>query len=509
MKKYFGIFYLSLILSLMASGCAGSEPGASSQTGSPAQAESQGSQPAEILPCRYVVPGTEPEDSPAVDAAINEKLKADGVNLNFSRIYVPWDVWEQKVNIMLSTGEEFELLHIMEDFVPSSSYVAKGALAPLNDALDQYGAKLKELIPEDIWECTSIGGDIYSIPVYYRDFSKHSYIELPKHLFDKYGLSINPANMDELIESYETIIKGEKDPELRYWPKVNTTTDYKLLRELESSPFVALENMFFVDQQGTVKAWLETPEFIKDCEIHRTMYEKGIIHPDILTYPHEKVSQLNEQGKSFDTDLFALEQIRRVQPGFEMASYLPAPEKPRFFGEWVIMNANAASSTSPHPESGVIFFNWLYSAQENYDLLNYGLRDIHWIDSGNRRFEAILDDAGLSKYSFGDWEMGHKDLVRISVSAPKELEPVVFEMNPDAVISVAVGFKFNSEPVSSEYAACLAEIQSSIYPLKYGVVSLDEGYDRAVAAMKAAGYDKVVAEYKAQFDAWYALKSKS
>lgn len=264
--------------------------------------------------------------------------------------------------------------------------------------------------------------------------------------------------------------------------------------------------MFFISQDGEVKPWLETEEFKEVCKIFNTAYKKGVIHPDILTYPHEKVSQHVEQGKDLLVDLFALEQIRKNVPEYDIVLHTFAPEKPLSAAEFPIMNANAVSSTSPNPEAGVIFLNWLYSAQENSDLLNYGIEGEHWVDLGNRRYEQITDDDGVAKYSFGDWEMAHKDLVRLPKDAPDELEPIMFEMDENAEISIAVGFKFDTEPVAAEYAACMAELQASIYPLKFGVVSYEEGYDSAIKAMKAAGYDKLVEEFRRQFEEWLASK---
>ena len=460
----------------------------------------------EEMLCRYIVPGTETDTSLVVDDIITEKLKADGINMRFSRNYIPWDVWQQKTNIMFATGDEFEFIHIMEDWIPSSTYVAQQALAPINDYLDQYGDKLKEIIPQAVWDCTEVNGNIYSIPVYFRDFSKMtSNFNLPQHLFDKYDIA-PPQNRMDVLEAYDTIIKNENDPDLRVWSRINVTTDPVYLREYETYPFVVLENLFFVDQQGEVKPWLYSDEFKWTCEFMGEMYSRGIIHPDILTYPHEKIGDLTEQGKNLVMDLFGLEVARNSVPEYEITLYMPDAEKGAFYGEWVYMNANAASGTSPNPEALVIFFNWLYSSQENYDLLNYGIEGEHFNSHENRRFEPIADSSGSNLYDFGDWMIGHKDLVRMHINAPDELEVVSLEMDAEAEISVAAGFRFDSEVVASEYTSCMAELQSVIYPIKYGVIPYEEGYDNAMQAMQAAGYDKVVAEFKTQFEAWYKNK---
>ena len=104
--------------------------------------------------------------------------------------------------------------------------------------------------------------------------------------------------------------------------------------------------------------------------------------------------------------------------------------------------------------------------------------------------------------------MGHKDLVRLPIGSPAELAPLALEMNADAWVSNVVGFKFDPDSVSAEYAACIAEIQSSVYPIRYGVVPYEDGYEKALEAMKVAGYDKVVEEYRTQFEAWRKQNNK-
>lgn len=73
---------------------------------------------------------------------------------------------------------------------------------------------------------------------------------------------------------------------------------------------------------------------------------------------------------------------------------------------------------------------------------------------------------------------------------------------PDAVNSVALNFVFDPANVADEYAACQAEVEQSIYPIKLGLVSYEEGYENALARMKAAGIDKVIEEYQKQLNAY-------
>ena len=74
--------------------------------------EPGGSMDAEPVPMRYVAPGGAPSELDVALVAINEKLAADGVGIEVEVERIGWDAWDQKTNLMLSTGEPFELLHV-------------------------------------------------------------------------------------------------------------------------------------------------------------------------------------------------------------------------------------------------------------------------------------------------------------------------------------------------------------------------------------------------------------
>ena len=46
------------------------------------------------------------------------------------------------------------------------------------------------------------------------------------------------------------------------------------------------------------------------------------------------------------------------------------------------------------------------------------------------------------------------------------------------------------------------EIIASIYPIKVGMVPYEDNIDQAIANLKAAGLDKYLDEYRAQFNAY-------
>lgn len=64
------------------------------------------------------------------------------------------------------------------------------------------------------------------------------------------------------------------------------------------------------------------------------------------------------------------------------------------------------------------------------------------------------------------------------------------------------GFIFDESPVTTEMANLRTEVVASMYPIKFGYASYEANIDTAIANLKAAGLDKVLAEYQAQLNAF-------
>lgn len=470
-------------------------------TGSPESAEPSSR---DTVTVRYLVPGNEPVDSPLIDERISEEMQASGLNLTLDREYIGWDVWDQKTNIMMVSGEPFEILHVMENRIATPVYVGRGALQPITDLLADHGPILLDKIPQNVWDGMKISGELYGVPVHFRDFSAWETLSVNQDLFEKHNLPLPPADWDELIESLKTIQANESEM-YYYTPKVIPTMRSSIFAELDSYPFTVVDMLFVVSQEGEVRPWLETEEFKFEADLRRRLYVEGITLPDILTVPSEVVSQMVDSGLQFFSDSDMSPQANTA--GFTAYQFTFAPEKPAFRARKHPVNSNAASATTDRPETLVQFFNWVYSSQENHDLLNRGIEGVHWRDEGPGRYSPINNpNTNSPDYVFGDWEMGLFDYVRLPVGSSEALEKFFLEWNEDAIDSVAAGFTFDPTPVNAEYANVLAEMEASVYPIRFGVVPYETHFEAAMQAMERAGYDEVVEEFTRQFAAWYALQ---
>ncbi|MFR5899205.1 MAG: hypothetical protein ACLUIO_06885 [Neglectibacter timonensis] len=105
---------LCAAMAVSAGACSGADSGSSEKTSSAgSQAVSAAAGSSAPQPMRYVAPGSDWPMQDEVIAKVNEKLQADGVNIEVKLQRIPWDAWDQKTQLMISSGEEFEMLHVM------------------------------------------------------------------------------------------------------------------------------------------------------------------------------------------------------------------------------------------------------------------------------------------------------------------------------------------------------------------------------------------------------------
>ena len=469
----------------------------------------------ELIPCRYYMPGSDKPMTDEVTEAINEKLHADGVMIDFQPKYIPWDQWVNKTNVMLSSGEEFELLHIMEDYITTSNYTGRGALTPLDDLIDEYAPELWDRFDDILWTCATVNGKVMTVPAFWRDNSgdTEGALTFNDTWLEQYGMTV-PVNgtLDELIDFLKELQgKLEADGHDTYYiyEHSDTRCPVALHRTYEAWPFYASQDgLFQVFQDGTAQLYFKSEEFKNDCAFFNRAFNEGLVHPDCLNQPLDEINQLKTDGEYLmgvmtgGSDVFEEDGVTRK---YDFTSYWLNPDGP-FLLNLPLLNSNAVPSTTQHPEAGILFLNWMYSDKANQDLVLYGIEGETWNPVGDDEYELIKDEFGSNLYAFDSWMIEYVPYHRFNVTdTSTESERADFLGNVRAdqtVVSVMTGFNFNTEPVAVEYANMVAEYTTSILPIKKGVLPYDDNIDAALAKMEAAGCDAVIAEYQAQLTAY-------
>ena len=454
---------------------------------------------AEPVTITYVRPGNRPDNYDALIANVNDKLAEDGMNMKLEITYIASDVFQDKRAMAIPAGEEFDLICLMEDQKSFTSYVAMGALAPINDYLTGMDA-LNTAIPQSIWNSATIDGKIYTIPAFWTDLADQACcITLDRANLKKYGVDVPQTREDllKMCEAYASNWEGNDTPYVIPMYKEPFTW---LFRTLETYPFTVLDDLIFVDQEGNVKSWIETEEFKTCADFFATLYENGYVSPDILSTSWSSWNQLCS-GNFIWCDGCQMwgseEYFQGLIPGCELDSVYLAPEATTFRPA-AFRNSTGVSATSTHPADAVRFMNWLYSEQDNYDAVVYGIEGESWKDEGDRHFTKLGNGEAFND----DWMIGNLSLLRTEVGTYPTFIDIMYTEKADAVDSIVMNFTFDPSEVATEYANCQALVTTEIYPIKLGIISFADGGQAAIDQLKAAGIDKVIEAYQTQLNAY-------
>lgn len=462
-----------------------------------------------------VVWGEPPAAMDEVVEAINTKLLGDGMDFQLEFNYVNAEVWETKLNMMLNTGESFGAFIVMQDWIPWSTYQARGAIQPVTQFIDEYGEHLKQCIPESVFKAITSDAEVWGIPSYGSSISSNSeWITVRTDLVDQYCDGKMPETNSELLEYIKAVYEGCGG---QAWPKIVTDGGSYLHRDYDSYPFTVFNEAIYIDKDGNAKAWIDTDEFRKDAEFWHTCYVNGWTDPDILTLSDYvgREAQFTDQNGSVRADIntsaITREELEANVPGADLEAILLRPEL-GYFNATGLNHCWLVPVTAEHPELAVRFFDWLYTSQENHDLLVYGVEGKHWVETDEsisygdvtrKCIEVIRDEVGNPLYSSDFWALGNLNYKRYTTSNLSSMMNTDMHINygdlPE-IEGAALGFVFDPTNVETEWVNIQAEIASSIYPIKYGIVAYEDGFEDMRARFTAAGIDKVVEEYQRQLN---------
>lgn len=500
----------ALVLSL-AAGCSGktAEP-QGADNGASKDSSNSATNKEEIVTLKYVLPGTEPKEWPAVRDAVNKKLLADGVNVQIEKEYIDWGAWEQKLNLKLSTDDNFDMFHVMNDWISLANYIGRGAVKDIGAEIEKYGPNLKKAIPDSVWNGVKKDGKTYAVPAYWYEPAVDGSYTANRILLNKAGVADVPKTQEEMLAAMEKVMASEAGATKPYLPIRGGLRDASdvLHRAYDSYPFAVKDKIAFITKDGQVKNWAETEEFKKDAAFFRAAYLKKLTNPDILVVKQEQLDkQINSGNYVF---LFGTpnnpQEMKRTFPEMKDEDFTLQrlyPDKPHY-RMFNAKNVNAVAANSKHPEAAVKFLDWLYASQENYDLFMYGIEGKTYKKVGDRGVERINDADGKTPlYAQDEWMIGNLNYIRFDpnlLSAQKAL----FKADPNAQTFYAADFFFDPSAVKAEMANVQAVYTSDIMPIYDGVADYDKAIKPALEKLKAAGIDKVIAEYQKQLDAYKA-----
>ena len=165
----------------------------------------------------------------------------------------------------------------------------------------------------------------------------------------------------------------------------------------------------------------------------------------------------------------------------------------------------SASVSEDVAKACVEFLGYLFTDKAVADLYTYGIEgEDYIIEDGKINYNAD----GITKlYHHDAWCSTSVKPLTLTVDEPDNKVDMYDTFNNAASGTVASGFRPDHTAVEAQYTALIGVIDEFGKALELGAYGVD-GVEGAIAdyqaALDAAGYQEVLAEFQAQYDAWKA-----
>lgn len=467
------------------------------------------------------------KDTQSVEDAVNDLLK-NYEGLEHVTIHMnPFASADYANGVLLAqtSGKQIDILNTVGlDFVTE---VRNETFLALDDYLNsERFAGLKAELPEWLWALGGVEGSTYIVPNYQRGANRQ-YLELPA-VYQQYTdvdklrkmLVDESVPIEDLAAEIEKIVLAVREAEGVDTKYVFGLPGMVTLKEGLGGYKENLANGGFVMFAGEtqVKNIYLDETYKKACEIVADWYERGLIPADMLVRQKSdyiKENMLNEEAipvhfdQGYGDEATASANFTRSH-GFD-AIALPLHEKYFMANAWGA-GGNGVTASCEHPEEAVAFLEALTTerGKEIYNTIVYGLEGVHYEKLDEKHIRTLEYDeaqgSGETSYAALKWIIGntfHAYLNQGCLDGDNEIALEINE-NPENLISPAMGFRLDTEPVATEIEQCSAVVAEYKDTLEWGAKGSkwQAYYDEFVRKLEAAGYQKVIDEIQAQYDAW-------
>jgi putative aldouronate transport system substrate-binding protein len=422
------------------------------------------------------------QDISLISDYVQEKI---GVRLDIKQ--AGWGDAAQRFTTMINAGEYYDILFV--DITSYNRYVTLGAFADLTDLLPEETPKLRNYIPDVLWEGVKIKGRIYSVPTY-KDSSKTLYHFWDHAMVEKYGLDISDTSWSALDKSLRKIKEGEGP---RFYPLNMARSTNNFIFDQYDSLAADLQplGVRLDDTTRRVVNTLEQPEVLEAFRYLHAWYEAGIINPD--------ANMVDETPKY--RPFFMTQAWPAVAASYATSAEIAQYDPVKFFGpsystDSIQGSMNAINANSKYIKEALKLLELVNTDRKLRDMLGYGIEGKHFTYVNNG--EAVHRDRT-------DWPLINYQLGSYFIETPEDTVPPgyweeVRRLNEQAVPSVMLGFMMDLEPVRNEAINCRGAWLKYVTDLNTGASDPDTALPRIMAELKTAGFDKVLSEAQRQVD---------
>ncbi len=455
--------------------------------------------------------------------AIND-IAGEAINVNVT--WHPCDIatYMQQIPLMMTDQKGADLILCTAIPVCSfSTFTSQNQLMDITDYLSTYAPKTLEMMSDYIGS-TSVNGRIYAVPCY-RMYNGSYWLIIRKDVTDALGLTEKAQAISSWSE-YEALMKevkerqGELDESLKTpWMIAANTAEGDIISAVgtiytgdsfatDCAMFDSLQDnskLIYVDEAtNTVGCYIETEAYRYPCEIAYKWMQEGLVHPDSQTLT-DGGDTLCATGSIFSYHVKCEASVvadKTAGTGHPIIAVEVVADQVKSYdaSTW----AWAVPSNSQNPDAAVAFMELLFTNADIENLFVYGIE--------GRDYEVVDGEAHLletKEYQCSDFFFGNQFAAYPGEGSGADFRTVAEADLKATEISPYFGLVIDTSPIANELTAVQAVKDQYSPALVSGTVSPDDpakGIDAFVAALKAAGMDKVIAEYQAQLDAFLAAQ---
>lgn len=448
---------------------------------------------------KYVNYGAKPDtgDCDAVWKAVNEKL-LENLNCTIEIEYLGSGDASQMA-LKYAGNEKFDMAYTASWWGYADNAQNNAFREITMDEIKANMPYIYENLPDIAWQQANVSGKIYMIPNMWWEYSDQV-IVYRGDLLEKYGMSELKT-----IEDLETYIAKVAENESGIIP---------IFTEFRSGVWLMHPNSWracgtlyydYEDAENPSAFHIAmTDEFMEYAKKMQELYKKGAWPADVMN----DTTNHNDKFKNglsavtahnlWTVNNLALE-LQETNPEWDVKIFDP------YLGKKVVLNSFTGNGwvltrSTEHAAEAMQIVNYFNESEEMQKLLRYGFEGINY-EMQDGKLVTLSDVPEDKKHDIGcNWNMGNS-LFYDSVVKQDTYEGYAeikeaFEKN--TVEHPLQAFTFDNSEVQNEVAQMTA-VSKEYDALQYGLFEdVEKTVEAYRAALKAAGYEKVQAEYDRQ-----------
>ncbi len=459
----------------------------------------------------YMV-GDQPKDYQTVVDELNKYL-TEKINTTLEFRFTTWTDWAQKYNLVLSSGEQVDLMYAA-NWTQYSTLAQTGAFYALDDMLEEYAPNLFNLIDQSVYDMCKIGGVLYAIPADQKTYEAAG-IRYREDLRKKYDLPV-----PNTLENFEAYISGvqKNEPNQGLLSPITISNSFNdafymsTIFSLKYKKAMANYGLYAsYDNPSEVIDYWRSADFAEDMKLLKKWSDMGFWSKSSLSKTQEDnfdegLIVASVSGMNQDKWIGSYNTAKEKHPDWEIGYVTYGVENKTLAPATPLQNATVVPHNSTNPERALIALDFLMTDETANNLVQYGIQGKHWNLIEGKYYEEIKD-SGYSYEAMSTWNL-RNHLLKKEVKPSDDTAYQDLLDSYDALIpqtkwqgkSLSTGFLEDYSSYEIERANLSSVIAQYLTPIQAGLVDdVEASIAEFLKHADAAGLKKIQDSYKEQW----------